>query len=223
MSEHSIEFESETLLLEDAVVTLHKIKSGTVNPSPMHTHSFYELLVVVEGAHICQTAQGDVTVQKGELLIVSPTMQHRICHNVQKSRIVILGFDVSAPHGKGRFYNYLTTFLQTFAEKPLPLPRSLFYKFINYYLAPARYQLRQVCERKSEACEILAGLLELTEQTVFSAQTTTPDIVLETLVFSKDVSLTQIAAQLGYSPRQIQRKIRARYGKCLRQLRSENI
>ncbi len=224
MSEHSIEFESEMLLLEDAVVTLHKIKSN--NPtalSPMHTHRYFELLVVVEDAHICQTAHGDITVQKGELLILSPTTQHRICHDEQKTPIVVLGIEVSAPHGKGRFYEYLTTFLQTHTEKPLPLPNSLFHKFINYYLAPARRQLRQVCERKGEACDILAGLLGLTEQTVFSAPTTTPDIILETLVFSKDVSLAQIAAQLGYSQRQVQRKIQARYGKSLRQLRRENI
>ncbi len=223
MPEHVIEFESETLLLEDAVVTLHKIKSNTTEPSPMHTHSFFELLVVVEDTHICQTASGDTAVQKGELLIISPSMQHRICHNEQNAHIVVLGIEVSAPHSKGHFYKYLTTFLQTCAGKPMPLPGSLFHKFINYYLAPPRRQLRQLCERKGEACGILAGILGLTKQTVFSTQTTTPDIVLETLVFSKEVSLTQIAAQLGYSPRQVQRKIQARYGKSLRQLRSEKI
>lgn len=225
MSEQLIEFESETLLFEDTTVSLHKIKSDRTDTlSPMHTHRYFELLLVVNGTHTCQTASGDITVQAGELLIISPAMEHRILCAEQQPNIAVLGLDVSAPHGKGRFYGYFFSFLQNNAGIPLRLGNRLFHQFINYYLAPARRNIRQICERKREACDMLARLLDMVEQTA-PFQTVIPsassDIILETLVHSKHIPLSEIAAQLGYSQRQVQRKIQARYGKSLRQIRSE--
>ena len=47
MSGRCIKFESEALFLEDAVVTLHKIKSDdTATPSSLHTHSDFQYVSI---------------------------------------------------------------------------------------------------------------------------------------------------------------------------------
>lgn len=220
MPEHLIEFESETIQYEDAAVTLHKIKNDTArfDDSPMHTHSYFELLIAADRPYICYTADGELKVDKGELLIIRPGVFHRAYKAEQATHMAALGVEVS---GKGRFYDFFVSFLQTQAGKPVKLRQSVFHDFLRYYAAPARHTVRQICERKREACELLSALWELSEQDeaeLDDRPSTTPDIVLETLVHSK-MSLSEIAAKLGYSERQIQRKILARYGRSLRKIR----
>ena len=223
---HPIEFESESIQYEDAIVTLHKIKSISSEPSSfvMHSHSYFELLLVTNGTYTCHTAHGDITAKKGELIIVAPTLPHRAFCAEHAPHMAVLGIEVSAPQGKGRFYTYFTSFLQANAGKPLPLGQSFFHKFLHYYLVPARHSLQQLCARKREACDLLSAFWELSQQEESISgepPTTAPDIVLETLVHSKNIPLSEIAARLGYSARQVQRKIRQRYGKSLREIRRE--
>lgn len=225
MSKHLIEFESETITYEDATLTLHKIKGRSktlYDSTPIHTHSYFELLLVIDGAYICHTEKGDIHIQAGEMLIIEPTLQHRAFCDDTAPHMAVLGISISAPRGKGRFYEYFTSFLQTHAGMPLPLRKSVFHKFVDYYLSPTRYTIRQLCERKREACDLITALLDMAEDSTSASitPTTAPDIVLETLVNSADISLSEIAAQLGYSTRQVQRKIRAQYGKSLREIRS---
>lgn len=217
-----IEFESETIQYEDTAVTLHKIKSDAMSfvDSPMHTHSYFELLLAVDGPYTCHTTGGELEIAKGELLIIEPHFSHRAYEAEQTTHIAALGLEVN---GKGRFYEFFVSFLQAQAGKPIKLQQSVFHDFLRYYAAPARHTVRQICERKREACELLSALWELAEQEGNERDafpSTASDIVLETLVHS-GMPLSEIAAQLGYSERQIQRKILARYGKSLRKIRGE--
>lgn len=227
MATAPIQFESESVSFGDAVITLHKIKSTTRKDdvAVVHTHSYFELFLVTKGVYDCQLADETVRVKQGELLLIAPAQTHTsFCENGIALDIAVLGVSFTPSQRNGRLYTYLSTCFEKHTGKPIVLPKAVYNAFTAYYNAPESDSIRKLCERKKQACSLLCDLLNILGQgdpAYTESDTTDFDIMLETLVTSKDVPLSEIARRLGYSERQIQRKIRAKYGRSLRRLRGE--
>ena len=227
MGKMQIEFESEKVSFGDALLTLHKIqKMAEVMKAPSyHSHCYYELFLVVQGLLVVTTKEGtEISVRAGNILIMQPNVFHRTNVREDGVEVVSLGIEVSKAKAANRFYSYFLSVLGGSAGVPLSIDKTLFRKCLNFSSAPNRNSIQQLCHRKLETCDILVGLFDhLSKEHVLyrEVDTTSFDIALETMVYSPHISLREMAVGLGYSERQLYRKIKEKYGKSLREIRKE--
>lgn len=227
MSVWDIRIESEEVCFGGTSVSLHKIlEPVNYNPSEgmLHTHCYYELHLIVQGSYTYRIKDASIQVNAGELLIIKPEHVHRAVVQKNGVQIVILGLSLKALQPCDSFYPYFVKSLDDNASVPLCLPRPLFHNFISYSLLSADSSIRSLCHRKLEACEVIVRLFELigSDSVVRSeAAPTGFDIVLETLIQNPEITLQEIAVRMGYSQRQLSRKIKEKYAMTFRQLRKE--
>lgn len=224
MSVWDIEFEIETVSFSDTEISLYKIKNGS-RKEPLestHAHSYYELHLLVKGEYRYSINGTAVMVRAGEAIIIKPEDRHKAVVPDENTQIACIGFNVRWDEADDGVGNYFATVFDNNAVCPLPIKRPLFHKLLEYYLSPPRKSIHQIFHRKLEACEIIVGLLDALagKDTAYKeADTTGFDIMLETFISNHSITLSEMASRLGYSERQIERKIRERYGKSLREIR----
>lgn len=224
MSVWDIEFEIETVLFGNTEISLYKIKND-LPKEPLestHAHSYYELHLLVKGEYRYSINETAVMVRAGEAIIIKPEDHHKAVVPGEDTEIACIGFKVYWDDTGESVGKYFASVFDSNAAAALPLKRPLFHKLIEYYLSPPRKSIRQIFHRKLEACEIIIGLLDALagkDAAYTEADTTGFDIMLETFISNHSITLREMASRLGYSERQIERKIRERYGKPLRELR----
>lgn len=227
MERTQVDFESEKVSFGDALLTLQKIQKvlEVVKIPTFHSHCYYELFLVARGTLVVTMKEGEsISVPVGNALIIQPNVFHRTNVRNDDIEVVSLGIEVQKKKDANRFYSYFRSVLEDNIGVPLNMEKSLFRKCLNFYSAPPRNSIQQLCHRKMETCDILVGLFDMLskEHVLYrEVDTTSFDIALETMIYSPHVSLREMAAKLGYSERQLYRKIKERYGKSLREIRKE--
>ena len=226
MSVWDIRCESEDFQFGNALVSLYRIKSDTAiaERELIHSHSYYELHFIHQGKHTYHIAKTDVPVSAGEMIVIKPGDTHKAVFPQEGTRFTVLSISIKLlPEGES-VYSLMTESLNQASCKAIPLDGKLLYKLLDYYSLPSSYSLTELFYRKLAACEIIIGILDAigcVGQSYNSVSKIDFDIMLETLVHNSSVPLFEIAERLGYSERQISRKIKQRYGKTFTQLRKE--
>lgn len=223
MSVWDIEFEIETVSFGSTEISLYKIKNDSQEGrlERTHAHSYYELHLLAKGEYRYCINGTEIMIRTGEAIIIRPQDRHKAVVPDENTQIACIGFHVrgDADDGVGK---YFTTVFESNAVCPLSLKRPLFHKLLEYYFSPPRKSIRQILHRKLEACEIVVELLDALagkDAAYREVDATGFDLMLETFISNHSITLKEMASRLGYSERQIERKIRERYEKSLREIR----
>lgn len=220
-----MELDQQQLVFGDAVVSLYRIKGsyGDVERAFLHRHSFYELHILLRGEHAFSIGDTVVPVESGEMVIIGPETDHRAVVDETVQRVV-LSLAVKRGSGAGAVYAGLIKALDGNCCRPISVHEELRARIVAYDRMAAAHSGMAVLRRKLDACALVVGLFEALgygEEKMFATQGVDFDIALEAFVEQSNVPLKQIARNLGYSQRQIARKIKERYGKSFSQIRRE--
>ena len=221
-----VHLEIEEIQFGDATIKIQRARTNRVTHDQQqaltHAHDYYELHLVKRGSYVFTINEKLVTAESGSLIILDPGCTHKMVMPEAETEIISLGLHIIKEEEPRNFYDYLISCLQRNVRVPLMLEKPLINKLVNYYHAPARKSVHQLFHRKLEACEILTLLFEMLasdtdiEEEVYGNSF---DMLLDVLVNDPKYTLREIAQQLGYSERQMNRKIHARYGVGLREFR----
>ena len=228
LSVWDIQLESEDITFGNALVSLYIIKSDTViaDRGCNHAHSYYELHLVTKGMHTYTVDGKDIPVHAGEMLIIQPKAIHKAVRPKSGLSICVLSLSLRKRSEGEPIFPQLLQSLDAAAGKPIPLDHAFSASIIAYSNSLEISRITDLLHRKLAACQIIVGILDrvgcdgTNDRNIPQADF---DIILETLVCNSDVSLSEIAKRLGYSQRQISRKIKSRYGKTFSQLRKETL
>lgn len=210
----------------DALFSLHriidesKIKSG--ENSTLHSHGFYEMHIVTSGSIEYFVNGGTVVVSKGKQILFCPDAEHRVISQSVDAERHFIDFSIKKIDGSRGFYKYFTDAFDSVSGIPLCFSRVFVSKVIDYYNSSVRQDIKALCRRKLEACEIMVGMLDAVTDNdgIYNEKTSSDfDIMLETFVNDPRISIREMSERLGYSERQISRKIKERYGKTLTEIR----
>lgn len=217
--------------LGDAMVQLFRIDSSGFHTEEqpaaeeLHAHQFYELHIASEGSHVYHIGNKTVPLKAGEMLIIRPDCLHQsvglnegYVYSVLGLRIARIGTE------SGRFYEAMTNNLDRATERAIPLPPPIVERIYRYSHASPSSSIRQYCRRQLKACEIIISLFEavVDEDSPYVATDGTDlAIMLDTFIDNRHLTLQEMAERLNYSPRHLARIIKKRYGKTLREIRSE--
>lgn len=210
----------------DALFSLHRIIDETKiklsETSTLHSHGFYEMHIVTSGSVQYFVNGSTVSVNRGEQILFCPDVEHKVVDQSEDAERHFIDFSIKKIDGSKGFYKYFTEAFDKASGSPLCLSRSFISKVIDYYNSAARQDIKALCRRKLEACEIAVGMLDAVTDNdgeykeILSSDF---DIMLETFVNDPHISIREMSERLGYSERQISRKIKERYGKTLTEIR----
>jgi len=222
-----IKLEREEVIFGNALVSLYKIKSDTAvaQREQEHTHSYYELHLMLRHGHTYTIGGKTVPVKPGEMVIICPGTVHRSVPLQQCDNVAVLAVSVKQQTSGKNLFGSLIQRLNASTAVAIPLSRMLADRIAGYGIHSPRTGIRDTLHKKLAACEILVGIFDAIgcgEEDCTGAAEVDFDMMLETLVHNSGVSLGEIAERLGYSPRQTSRIIQKRYGKTFTQLRKEN-
>ncbi|MBQ8510822.1 MAG: AraC family transcriptional regulator [Clostridia bacterium] len=238
LTNDSIVIRGAEALFGDARFTLYRItittpKTGeTGTPGGLsHTHSFWELHIIISGAARFLIGSRTVEVSCGEILMIAPQAAHYPCEPLgDTSKDIVLGLTLERVDGESGFYRYFSDSLTAASCRPLTLPAGLLHRFAALHGLFDSTRLRDRCLLKVTADEIIMGLFEQINgfnagQTGVRRQMSREELhmMLESLINSPSCSLAAIARNLGYSERHTARLIKQIYGKNLNQIRQEQM
>ncbi len=226
MSVWDFKFESEEIQFGDVCISAHTIVGNSVTPplkaSTMHSHGFYKLHIVTEGSYEFFSNGETIVLNKGEQILFIPDGEHKTKQITDTAHREHFIFSIRKVDGNKGFYKYFTEGLKNISGKALKLPKSLVCRILDYNNAPLCRNIGRHCFRKLEVGSIIVGILEtvaVNEKPYDNNLNLDFDIMLETFVQNSEISIREMSERLGYSERQISRKIKERYGKTLTEIR----
>lgn len=229
MSVRDIEFESEQIRFGDAEIGIHRIinvHARSFEASHTHTHRYYyEIHVMKKGEYLYSVGDKNVLLKSGEMIIIKPNTEHKSFLLKNDVEIVVLCLSLKKAVGSEGFFRCFTDGLNKYSSKALPIPNALTRKIINYCASPkSNDSIGYLCHRKLDACEIAVAIFDIccTQNHYKYDMDTDFDIMLDTFVHSSQIRLHEMADRLGYSERQMSRKIKELYGKTLTEIRKED-
>lgn len=220
-----IELEQQEMTFGDAVISLYRIKGGSddVQQDYLHRHSFYELQLLLRGAYDYVIDDRTIHVAGGEMVIIGSEVCHRAVVDDGLQRVV-LSITVKKRQNGEMVFDQLTKCLEKNLHRAISISRDLAERIAAFDRVAVARSGMAVLHRKLDACTIVVGIFDA--MGYGNAGNAAPqgvdfDIALEAFVEHSGATMKQIAESLGYSQRHIARKIKARYGKSLTQIRRE--
>ena len=226
--------QSVSLEYGDALFRLLKIKIFTnkIDEKQItHNHQFYELHFALKGSYIYTVADRQIVLQENQFLIIPPSTPHIAVNNEETDyEYLSLSLHLSRCEGAKGFFDYFKNRLEAHAEQPLPMTAALADKrgFLPL-IGEQRNIIHEVCALKSYGSAFIYELFDAIDgyrsETHISPSIADADrlVLLEELINHHTFSLSEIAAELGYSTRHTARIIKKVYGCNISQLRKKHI
>ena len=193
-------------------------ESGT-----LHCHRYYEIHCNTGKRRVLELPTGQVHLETDQFLLICPGCMHYAVPYQRDARV--MSFELRQGKGEEGFYRYFLGLLNGLNLKPLPVSRKLKASLEELTSAGKENTVMVFCRLKLLGLTALVSLLEAMAAASEEADTAyTPehtgafDAALDMMLYS-ELSLGQIARQLGYSERHTARLIRRRYGESLGRIR----
>lgn len=189
----------------------------------LHCHRYYEIHWNTGPRKQLSLPTGDVLLDTGQYVLICPGCMHYSVPHADSTSV--LSFELRQITGEAGFYTHFLELLNGLNLKPLPLSRSLRAALTDFSGAVPENTVMGFCRRKLLGLTVLVALLEnlgayarQRDRTYTPEHTGAFDAALDMMLYS-ELTLSEIARQLGYSTRHTARLIRRRYGDSLGHIR----
>ncbi len=194
-------------------------------PSALHCHRYYEIHWNTGPRKWLPLPTGDILLDADRFVLICPGCMHYSVPRVDCT--CVLSFELRQTTGEAGFYDHFLGLLNGLNLQPLPLPCNFRVALAEFSCATPENTIMDFCHRKLLGMRALVALLEnLSAYSSYRDRVYTPkhtgafDAALDMMLYS-ELSLGQIARQLGYSERHTARLIRRRYGDSLGAIRKK--
>lgn len=192
-------------------------------PPGLHCHRYYELHWNTGPRKQLSLPTGDILLDTNRFVLICPGCMH---YSVPYADCTcVLSFELRQVTGEEGFYTHFLGLLNGLNLKALPLSRSLRAALTDFSGMVPENTVMGFCRRKLLGLSALVALLEnlgmhapQRDRAYTPEHTGAFDAALDMMLYS-ELTLSEIARQLGYSPRHTTRLIRRRYGDSLGHIR----
>lgn len=213
------------LYFGNAKMTFFKFDTkDTSNWSPMwHNHIFYELHFSFSATLTYKFSDREITLSPGELVIIPPGIEHEsVTVKYPKKDFFVLSLNIQKLNTGEDFYQRFVDALKNNSLKPIKTPENIKENlFILDNLALYETMLG-VCQLKNAASQIVFSLFKKTmADKRIKNESKNLKVLIDLMIYYKDVTLDDIAHATNYSKRQISRVIKEQYGLTFTQIRKK--
>lgn len=181
-----------------------------------HRHSYFEVHIALDPYKL-YLGDTKVNVKEGEIIILPPATKHRIIVADGNKKPTVVSFALRKINGDKGFYELFTKQLMKNALKPIPAvgiktAETVLLNNTEYYKT-----VLGILKLKSVAAEFFEALFcELDmDKNILVNGSRDVEVLIDVLANAPDMTVQKIAAATNYSPRQISRIIKQRYGTTL--------
>ena len=193
-----------------------------------HSHGFYEIFLMRDAPENFVIGDKEVIVNPGEMIIVGLNCEHIAgFRGVGEYPHSVLSVVLEKTEGEKGFYGYYRDVLDSCAGIPIKLPGELFDKI---YSCKDRFVCDSMSEYafvKSDVSRILAELFSFLKGDRDDLRKNRNQFPLHYIKFclvelvNSDMTISEIATELGYSERHTSRLIFNCFGKTLAEIRRD--
>lgn len=189
-----------------------------------HKHMNFEIHFAIKGFYEYEFTDRKILLNKNQMLIIPPGILHKavdISNREYEAKILTLKF---SSEETGGFYNFFTSAFCKRALESIDLQDEIIDNILCLCpLVDAKTYLQSIYSI-SCASKVLYDLCDLLTDDEDKCPYETDEhleVKIENLVNNFDMSLTDIANAINYSPRQTERIIKQIYGKSLTKIRED--
>ena len=189
-----------------------------------HKHMNFEIHFAVNGFYEYEFTDRKILLNKNQMLIIPPGILHKavdISNSEYKFKVLTLKFSSGETDG---FYDFLTSAFQQRALESIELQDETIDMVLSLYpLVDAKTYLQSIylISCASKVFYALCSLLTDDKDKCPHETDNHLEVQIENLVNKLNMSLTDIANEINYSPRQTERLIKQIYGKPLTKIRED--
>ena len=208
-----------TLLKPDTSDTDHEQASQ----GSLHCHQYFEVHCNTGPSRTLALPSGKIFLESEQFLLICPGCMHYSTPDL--STTSVLSFELHQIKGEAGFHRHFWDLLNGLNLQPLKLSRKFKNALVDFSVSGAENTVMGFCRTKLLGLAALTAMLE--NMALFSKKadpayhpehTGAFDAALDMMLYS-ELTLDQIAQQLGYSPRHTARLIQRRYGNSLGRIR----
>ena len=189
----------------------------------LHCHRYFEVHCTVAHQRDLALSTQTISLEANQLLLICPGCMHYSSPYADSRNV--LSFELRQGKGERGFYRHFMELFHLLNLTPLPLSRKLRHALLDFSSAELQNTVMAFCRLKLLGLTVLVAFLEnLAPHAEHRDSAYTPehtgafDAALDMMLYS-DLTLEQIARQLGYSSRHTARLIHRRYGNSLGRIR----
>lgn len=189
----------------------------------LHCHRYYELHINTGPSRTLSLPTGEIRLETDQFLLICPGCMHYSIPYTDNS--CVLSFELHQAKGEEGFYRHFCGLLNGLNLKPLPASRKFRISLTEFTTFGLENTVMGFCHIKLlglsalvAMLENMAGFAEHSDTAYTPEHTGAFDAALDMMLYS-ELSLEQIARQLGYSKRHTARLIHRRYGDSLGRIR----
>ena len=183
-----------------------------------HEHSYYEFHFSPYTHYDIVTQEKTYTLDAEALFIIPPHLPHySTCTYADRS--IVLNVDLKMLEGDSVFYDYFKKSIDSNCLKQINVSDDIKKCFYDFNNISNNNSIKNHCLLKVSALNILKSLLTDDDSITHRSKEEQIDILLENYVNTPTYSISQIAENLNYSPRQTARLIHEKYGMSLGDIR----
>lgn len=186
-----------------------------------HSHKYYEVHFAVCGTHSYEVGDKSVTLREGEMLIISPDVEHTAVAGLRDDDYCywVLEFTLEKMDQKTTpFYSKFANALRGSSLRAMPIGEELYEKMSRYKnVDSSRY-----CRLKVETYAVINALMEAIcdDEVMIGASLRFDEDVDQTLIvidnlINQGATVKEIARETNYSERHVARLIKSKYGDTL--------
>lgn len=189
-----------------------------------HKHMNFEIHFALNGFYEYEFTDRKILLNKNQMLIIPPGILHKavdISNREYEFKILTLKFSSEEADG---FYNFFTSAFQQRALESIELQDEIINNVLSLYPVIDAKSYLQSIYLISCASKVFYALCDLLTDDKEKRPPETDnhlEVKIENLVNNFNISLTDIANEINYSPRQTERLIKQIYGKSLTQIRED--
>lgn len=227
ISSVGVEFGSAEFLL--FMIRRNPEPEYTEHANLYHSHCFYEIHAVTEDSAVFLFENSEVTVHKGEIIIIGSNALH-ISSFRGNAKTSVLSLMLKKGMQNDGFYSYYSLIINNAAGRAIKLPNKAFEMIKGYSEYPKGSSISEFAVMKAEAYRMMAELFECIANDN-TRMFCTPSglscdeelVILHELINDSGRTITEIADSIGYSQRHTSRLILKYFGKSLAEIRRERM
>lgn len=189
-----------------------------------HKHMNFEIHFAINGFYEYEFTDRKILLNKNQMLIIPPGILHKevdISNSEYEFKILTLKFSPEEAYG---FYNFFTSAFRKRSLESIEVRDEIIDNVLSLYpVVDAKTYLQSIylTSRASKVFYDLCDLLTYDKDKCSYETEDHLDVKIENLVNNFNMSLTDIATEINYSPRQTERLIKRIYGKSLTKIRED--
>lgn len=211
---------------EFSLLTTEASEKDPPDTSPgLHCHRYYEIHWNTGLRKQISLPTGNILLDTGRFVLICPGCMHYSVPRADST--CVLSFDLRQVTGEEGFFTHFLGLLNGLNLQSLPLSRSLRAALTDFSGTLPENTVMGFCHRKLLGLTVLVALLEnlgayaqQRDRAYTPEHTGAFDAALDMMLYS-ELTLSEIARQLGYSTRHTARLIRRRYGDSLGHIRQK--